>query len=203
MTHDAFSDLVLFSVCIYFFCTNLTPAQQRAGISIACFWIGLAAALGVFRFSNYSPMNQWVQGPHRILSAIAAVSSFPILAFSLNYPESPIARRIDGAWWFTFIVGGFGIAIWLSGAKFWAQAVPAICSVPITIALLGSRKGNQFWFGLIAVASLLASFGVALFTGPTTKVLHVFSGTQLLHYFLAIAIFLICLTSKQQTREAE
>ncbi|MBM3963703.1 MAG: hypothetical protein FJ308_01355 [Planctomycetes bacterium] len=202
MTHDAFSDLVLFSVCLYFFCINLTPSQQRAGLSIACLWIGLAAGLGVIKFSNFSPMNQWAQGPHRIIAAIAAVSSFPILAFSLTYPNSPIARRMDGAWWFTFIVGGLGIAIWLSGAKIWAQIVPAICSVPITIAILGSSKGKQVWLGILASASLFASFGVALFTGPTTKILNVFSGTQLLHYFLAVAIFLICLTSRRPTTEA-
>lgn len=192
MTHDSFSDLVLFAVCSYLVCTNLRPCQQRAGIGIACLWIGLAAGLGVLKFSDFSPINQLAAGPHRIVAAIAAVGAFPILAFSLTYPSSPIASRLNGAWWFTFIVGGLGIAIWLVGAKFWAQVTPALCSIPITIAVLQGRDGKGFWIGLFAITALFASFGVALFMGPTSKLLGVFSGTQLLHYLLSMALFLIC-----------
>lgn len=196
MTHDAFSDLVLFAACLYLVITNLRPTQQRAGIGVACFWIGCAAALGVLKFSNFSPINQLVTGPHRIVAAIAAVSSFPTLAFSLAYPHSSISRRLGGAWWFTFIIGGLGIAIWLLGAKFWAQVIPAISSISIAYTLLRVRNGKQLWLGIFAIASLFASFGVALFMGPTSKALGIFSGTQLLHYFLAIALLLICLPNR-------
>jgi hypothetical protein len=99
MTADALSDLVLALVCAGIAARCLGGARSRPGIGIAAVLIGLAAVLGVLRFSTWAPFNEAVRGAHQFASLVAAVGGFPLLAFSLHQPDSPLATRLAGAWW--------------------------------------------------------------------------------------------------------
>lgn len=201
MTHDALSDLVLFSVCVYLAFRNLAIGKVRigdavvdrgrAGIGIACLVIGSAAILGVIRFSNWSPINERMHGPHRIVSTFAAVGAFPLFAYTLAYPGSPISRQASAAWWLTFVLGGFGLAAWLFGFKLWAQIAPALSGIWMIVSVATSFRGKSFQLGMLGLISLLASFLVTLMLPASDRVLGVFSSTQLFHYLLAAALLLI------------
>ena len=199
MTHDSFSDLVLLSVCMGIAYRCLTVHRERAGVGIACLLIGIAAFLGVIRFSDWKPIHELAEGPHRFASTIAAVGAFPILAYSLAFPKSPIATRLAGAWWFTFVVGGFGMAVWLLGFKLWAQIVPALCALWMAVSVAGGCRGRRLGLGIAGLVFLFASFGVTLFLPASTRVLGIFKSIQMFHYFLATALALIALATVPPT----
>ena len=109
MTADAFSDAVLCLCALWLMRAN--GRQQQAGLGLACGVIGVAAMLGVLRFSNWTAASQAVAGTHQFLSLLGAVGAFPLLAYALAYPHSPLARRFSGAFWMMFSVGGLGLAV--------------------------------------------------------------------------------------------
>jgi hypothetical protein len=201
VTHNAFSDLVLCVTCMFIAFRNLPIGTGRvahvdsvsvyAGMGIACLVIGIAAALGVVRFSDWSPFNERMHGPHRIASTFAAVGAFPLLAYTLAHRGSPISRRVSGAWWFTFVVGGLGLGVWLLGFKLWAQIVPALSGIWMFYSIATSIRGRNLQLGALGLIFLLAAFLVTLMIPDSYNALGVFSSTQLFHYFLATALFLI------------
>ena len=77
MNADALSDLVLLLVCgtIVWF-----HRRERPALAVAAGLIGLAACLGVFRYSGWAEML----GPHRFTSLLAACAAFPLLASGLR-----------------------------------------------------------------------------------------------------------------------
>lgn len=190
MTLDAFSDLVLWAVCMGL--AWLSRTRRFAGIGIACLLIGLAAGLGVFRFSSSAFISELVKGAHSFASLLAAVAGLPILAFSIGHPESPLARRGAGAWWLAFALGGLGVAVVVLGFKAWAQIVPVLSGVSMAWVVIRSPAGRDRAVGAAGVACLFASFAAALLMSPEARVLGVLSKTQLLHYLLALALVLIC-----------
>lgn len=201
MTADAFSDLVLFAVCAWLARVSLPTARACAGLGIAYVLIGLAALLGVLRFSSWSLVSDLVQGAHQFASLAAAVGAFPILAYSLAYPDSALARRLSGAWWLTFVVGGMGVAFWILGVKSWAQVVPALCGLWIATTAVRRWQGRRKWLGVAGVGCLFASFAVVLLMPPGTHGSGLLSRTQLLHYSLALALSLIH-SGREQARDA-
>ena len=70
MTPDAFSDLVLAVTC--FWCVRRASARGDGGIVIACLLIGLAATIGVLRFSSWETVAGAVGGAHRFAALVAA-----------------------------------------------------------------------------------------------------------------------------------
>lgn len=65
MNPDALSDLVLLLVCAAILWFHL---RQRPAVAVAAGLIGLAACLGVLRYSGWAEML----GPHRFTSLLAA-----------------------------------------------------------------------------------------------------------------------------------
>ena len=191
MTADAFSDLVLFLVCAWLAYANFTQEEEPAGLGLTFVLIGLAAGLGVFRFSSFSGLSELVKGAHQFASLLSAVGAFPIWAFSLAYPESSLAKRLAGAWWLTFVVGGFGIAIWALGLKLWGQAIPALCGLWMVWTVLRGWRGRALWWGVAGLVCLFASFAATLLVPPQVQVMGLLTKTQLLHYLLAAALVLL------------
>lgn len=208
MTHDSFSDLVLCATCMFIAFRNLPMGTVHvdrgesdlgyAGIGIACLVIGMAAALGVVRFSDWSPFNERMHGPHRIASTFAAVGAFPLLAYTIAYRGSPISRRVSGAWWFTFVAGGLGLGAWLLGFKAWAQIVPALSGIWMFLSVAKSFRGRSLTTGAFGLIFLLAAFLVTLLVPDSYSVFGVFSSTQLFHYFLAAALLLIAISTARE-----
>lgn len=179
MTPDAFSDLVLALVCAVL--AHRCRADGRGGVGVACFLIGIAALLGVLRFSSWEPLATAVGGAHRFASLVAAVAGFPLLAFSLASPGSALARHAGGAWWLAFPTGGFGIAAWLLGFKAWAQLAPVMSVFAIAWVVVGRWQGRRRWTGLLGVACLSGGFAAVFLAPPGVK-------TQVLHYALALGL---------------
>lgn len=178
----------------------LAVHRERAGVGIACLLIGIAAFLGVIRFSDWKPIHELAEGPHRFASTIAAVGAFPILAYSVGFPKSPIATRLAGAWWFTFVVGGFGMAVWLLGFKLWAQVVPGLCGIWLVSSILTAYQGTSRWLGIGGLVLLLTSLAVTVLINSSSRILWIFSSTQLLHYFLASGLLLLNLAVETASR---
>ena len=191
LTHDSFSDLVLFAVCACLAIRYLAFPRNMAGIGIACLLIAVAAFLGVIRFSDWSPLNEQTRGPHEFASKIAAVGAFPVLAFSLAFPASPIARRVSGAWWLAFMVGGFGFAVWLLAFKPWGQIAPALSGLWMAVSVVTSYRGTSRWLGIGGLVLLFTSLAVTVLIDSSSPLLGIFSTTQLLHYFLAAGLLLL------------
>lgn len=182
MTPDAFSDLVLALVCAVL--AHRCRADGRGGVGVACLLIGIAALLGVLRFSSWEPLATAVGGAHRFASLVAAVAGFPLLAFSLASPGSALARHAAGAWWLAFPIGGFGIAVWLLGFKAWGQLAPLLSVLAIAWVVVGRWQGRGRWTGFLGVACLSGGFAAVFLAPPDVK-------TQVLHYALALGLFVL------------
>lgn len=192
MTPDAFSDLVLALTCAWLARRCLAAGDGRGGVGVACLLIGLAALLGVLRFSSWEPLATAVGGAHRFAALVAAVAGFPLLAFSLASPDSALARHAGGAWWMAFAVGGFGVAAWLLGFKAWAQLAPLASAAAIAWAVVRHDQGPRRWARLLGVLLLSAGFAIAAGAWPTGGALPaLLSKTQALHYALAGALWLV------------
>ena len=167
-------------------------ADGRGGVGIACLLIGIAALLGVLRFSSWEPLATAVGGAHRFASLVAAVAGFPLLAFSLANPGSTLARHAVGAWWLAFPIGGFGIAAWLLGFKAWAQLAPLASAAVIAWMVLRHGAGGRRWAAFAGVLLLFVGFAIAAGGWPTVGALPtLLSKTQALHYALAGALWLV------------
>jgi hypothetical protein len=99
MNPDALSDLVLLLVCAAVLWFHL---RQRPAVAMAAGLIGLAACLGVLRYSGWAEML----GPHRFTSLLAACAAFPLLASGLRWPDAPLATRGAAVGRFVLVVGG-------------------------------------------------------------------------------------------------
>jgi hypothetical protein len=190
MTPDAFSDLVLALTCAVL--AHRCRGDGRGGVAVACLLIGIAALLGMLRFSSWEPLATAVGGAHRFASLVAAVAGFPLLAFSLASPGGALARHAGGAWWLAFAVGGFGVAAWLLGFKVWAQLAPLASVAAIAWAVQRHGAGGRRWAGFAGVLLLCAGFAIAAGAWPTGGALPaLLSKTQALHYALAGALWLV------------
>ncbi len=190
MTADAFSDAVLCLCALWLMRAN--GRQQQGGLGLACGVIGVAAMLGVLRFSNWTAASQAVAGTHQFLSLLGAVGAFPLLAYALAYPHSPLARRFSGAFWMMFSVGGLGLAVVLLGAKVWGQVVPVLSVLWIAHTVVRRWPGARRWRGLLGVLALLAGFAATLLMPrPDSLWLGWLSRMEILHYTLAAALLLL------------
>ena len=190
MTLDSFSEIILALVCVWIFVQAFKVPNTHAGIGLAALLIGIAAVLGIVKFSSFTEASLIVSGAHKFASLVASVAAFPILAYSLANPSQPFAMRLAGAWWLTFICGGFGVAIVVLGFKPWAQIVPALCALWIGYTVLFTAQGRSTK-RILGFVALLLSFAATLLIKPEMQLLGFLSKTQLLHYFLAIALFLL------------
>ncbi|MBK6558222.1 MAG: hypothetical protein IPG16_13800 [Comamonadaceae bacterium] len=179
MNPDALSDLVLLLVCAAILWFHL---RQRPAVAVAAGLIGLAACLGVLRYSGWAEML----GPHRFTSLLAACAAFPLLASGLRWPDAPLATWRGGRA-FCAGRGGVGIVLTLAGLALWSQVVPGVCA--LVIAWTAVQQRNTW--GLAGTLALLGSFVVAATGKADSNYLGLFNTVQLMHYTLALALALL------------
>ncbi len=188
MNLDALSDLVLLLVCggvVWF------HLRQRPALAVAAGLIGLAACLGVLRYSGWAEML----GPHRFASLLAACAAFPLLASGLRWSEVPLATRATAVGRFVLVVGGVGIALTLAGVALWRDVVPGVSALVIAWTVVQQRNA----WGMAGTLALLGSFVVAATGKDDSSYLGLFNATQLMHYTLALGLALLAVGA---TREA-
>ena len=192
MNADALSDLVLLLVCAAILWFHL---RQRPAVAVAAGLIGLAACLGVLRYSGWAEML----GPHRFASLLAACAAFPLLAAGLRWPDAPLATRATAVGRFVLIVGGVGIALTLSNVALWRDVVPGVSALVIAWTVVQQRNA----WGMAGTLALLASFAVAATGKADSNYLGLFNTVQLMHYTLALALALLAVgaTRGQQNQQ--
>ena len=192
MNPDALSDLVLLLVCAAILWFHL---RQRPAVAVAAGLIGLAACLGVLRYSGWAEML----GPHRFASLLAACAAFPLLAAGLRWPDAPLATRATAVGRFVLIVGGVGIALTLSNVALWRDVVPGVSALVIAWTVVQQRNA----WGMAGTLALLASFAVAATGKADSNYLGLFNTVQLMHYTLALALALLAVgaTRGQQNQQ--
>ena len=192
MNPDALSDLVLLLVCAAILWFHL---RQRPAVAVAAGLIGLAASLGVLRYSGWAEML----GPHRFASLLAACAAFPLLAAGLRWPDAPLATRATAVGRFVLIVGGVGIALTLSNVALWRDVVPGVSALVIAWTVVQQRNA----WGMAGTLALLASFAVAATGKADSNYLGLFNTVQLMHYTLALALALLAVgaTRGQQNQQ--
>ena len=191
MTADSLSDLALLLICVGIIYRCWWVQTDRAALGLGGLLIGFAAALGVLRFSIWTEIGELVKGAHQFASVLAAVGGFPMLALGIVRPDSTVARYRAGAWWCAFVIGGFGIAVWVLGFKPWAQLVPALSALSILVALRNPNAGGNRWLRALGVGFLFAGFTVVVLLTPTDLVFGMMTRVQLLHYALVIGLPLL------------
>lgn len=182
MNADALSDLVLLLVCAAVVWRNL---HTRPAIAVGVGLIGVAAMLGVLRFSGVA----MVYGPHRFFSLLSACAAFTLLAAGLRWPDAAIAKRPAAVGRFVVLVGGVGVALTVMGFGLWSQLVPGASAILIVWTALQHRSASAIAGALL----LVGSFVVAASGKSGTMYLGYFNSTQALHYLLAAGIALLAL----------
>lgn len=177
MNADALSDLVLMVACIG---SGLYVGVERPAWRGAMVLLGLAAALGVLRFSGL----EWALGPHRFASLLAACTAFLLMLAALRWPQGPLARRAAAVGRFVVLVGGVGIAVSQMLTPLWSQVIPGVSALLVMWTLWQMRSVTGLVFG----AALLASFAVAALMPADGLLGGVVNRTQAFHYLLAVAL---------------
>ena len=85
----AYTDGLLALVCLWLLSRDGVPL----GVRIATATLGIAAVLGVLRFSGLYPIPQW----HQFVSMLGACAAFPLLAVSVLWPNAAVARQLKFA----------------------------------------------------------------------------------------------------------
>ena len=180
MNADALSDAVL-ALVTFSIAARLTRPHPALGTG--CLLIGLAAAVGVLRYSGIDA----ALGPHRFFAIIAAGAGFPLLAIAVRWPHDPIAGHATAAARFAVIAGGVGVAMELAGAGLWRQVVPALAVGLMLLTVLTTPHGPRT-SGVLLITLALSCAAAGL----TLPVLGL-SAAALLHYALAAGLALLAL----------
>jgi len=184
MNADAVSDLALALVCALVFARRI---RDLPGLAIPALLVGLAACLGVLRFSGVA----FALGPHRYASLFAACAAFPLLAYALRYPGDPVARCLSAASRLAFLLGGVGVAATVLGAAKWGDATAGLSALAIFWTTLFAGD----FLKLAGAVALIASFAVVLAVPPETHYFGFFTQVQGLHYLLCLAFAALTLGS--------
>lgn len=185
MNGDALSDLILAFTCGWIAAREY---GKRPGIAIAVMIIGIAAVLGIFRFAGF----EWAFGPHAFSSTFAALAGTVLLAFSLNWPEDPIARNTIAATRFALILGALAIVAFVNNFGWinWFVITGAIVSI-----ILSSLRDINF-FRLCGVAFMVGGGIIGNLANATTGYFGALSHIQVMHILLALALIMLTHTSK-------
>lgn len=180
MNADALSDAVLATVSLIA-ATRLMYRQP--GLGTACMLIGLAAAIGVLRYSGVES----ALGPHRFFSLLAACAAFPLLTIAVRWPDDPVARYPRATARFVVLIGGVGIALVLAGFERWREIVPAVAAALLLLTVFKTLHRQRI-AGVLLIAAALA-FAAA---GQPVPILDL-GPAELLHYTLAAGLLLLAL----------
>jgi hypothetical protein len=175
MNGAAASDLVLALVCGWLVVTRMA---KHPGLGLAALLIGLAATLGVVRFSGL----EMLAGPHRFASLVSAVAAFPLLAWVLRWPDDPVATSFAGASRVALFAGGIGIAVTVFGNAGWSPGVALASAVLIAVTMVQRRSLG----GMAGAAAMIIGMGAA-----AARAMVPFDATVVLHLGLAAALVLL------------
>jgi hypothetical protein len=168
MNPDALSDLVLL-VCAAILWFHL---RQRPAVAVAAGLIGLAACLGVLRYSGWAEM----------LGHTVSPACWPPVLRSVACIRPALAGCALATWRggraFCAGRGGVGIVPTLAGLALWSQVVPGVCA--LVIAWTAVQQRNTW--GLAGTLALLGSFVVAATGKADSNYLGLFNTVQLMHY---------------------
>ena len=184
MTGNAASDLVLALVCGWLV---ITRRARQPGLGMAALLVGLAASLGVLRFSGVEALA----GAHRFASLVSACAGFPLLAWSLRWRQDPIVATCTGASRAALLAAGIGVGATVLGLALWGQGVALLSALVIAVTAIQRREA----VGLAGAAVLLVAIGAAA-AGRAAP----FNSTVVLHLGLAAALGLLALASDRLGR---
>jgi len=170
----AYTDGVLALVCLWL----LTRASLPLGLRIAAGTLGVAAVLGVLRFSGLYPIPQW----HQFVSMLGACAAFPLLAVAVLWPNAAVARQLKFAAIFFIILAVIGVlAVGVAQKR---VVVDALTVISVVAMLFSLARGGR-WPTALTTALMLA--GLLLFAAKAAVVPALVPG-DLLHIGMAIGL---------------
>ena len=170
----AYTDGLLALVCLWLF----SRASLPLGVRIAAATLGIAAVLGVLRFSGLYPIPQW----HQFVSMLGACAAFPLLAVAVLWPDAAVARQLKFAAIFFIILAVIGVlAVGVAQKRVVIDALTVLSVVAMVISL--ARNGR--WPAALTTTLMLA--GLLLFAAKATVVPALVPG-DLLHIGMAIGL---------------
>ena len=177
MNSLAITDGLLLVVTVYLALQRHLPIAFR----LACGVFGVAALLGVLRFSGIYPLPSW----HQCASMLGAASAFPLLAVVVLWPDSLAARNTRFAWIVLCITAVIGVIIVGAGQKrIYSDALALLSLLAVCITLVRTRQ----WLGAVG--------GVLILTALVLFALKIAAGTllvpgDLLHIGMALGLLLL------------
>jgi hypothetical protein len=171
----AYTDGVLALICLWL----LTRASLPIGLRIAAGTLGLAAVLGVLRFSGLYPIPQW----HQFVSMLGACAAFPLLAVAVLWPDAAATRQLKFA--SIFFIGMAVLGVLAVGVAQKRVLVDALTVISVVAMLISLARGGR-WSTTLTTALMLA--GLLLFASKATLVPGLVPG-DLLHIGMAIGLF--------------
>ncbi len=171
----AYTDGILALICLWL----LTRASLPIGVRIAAGTLGLAAVLGVLRFSGLYPIPQW----HQFVSMLGACAAFPLLAVAVLWPDAAATRQLKFA--SIFFIGMAVLGVLAVGVAQKRVLVDALTVISVVAMLISLARGGR-WPTALATALMLA--GLLLFASKATVVPGLEPG-DLLHIGMAIGLF--------------
>ncbi len=171
----AYTDGLLALICLWL----LTRASLPLGVRIAAGTLGLAAVLGVLRFSGLYPIPQW----HQFVSMLGACAAFPLLAVAVLWPDAAATRQLKFASIFFIGMAVFGVLA--AGVAQKRVLVDALTVISVVAMLISQARGGR-WPTAITTALMLA--GLLLFASKAAVVPGLVPG-DLLHIGMAIGLW--------------
>ncbi len=171
----AYTDGILALICLWL----LTRASLPIGVRIAAGTLGLAAMLGVLRFSGLYPIPQW----HQFVSMLGACAAFPLLAVAVLWPDAAATRQLKFA--SIFFIGMAVLGVLAVGVAQKRVLVDALTVISVVAMLISLARGGR-WPTALTTALMLA--GLLLFASKATVVPGLVPG-DLLHIGMAIGLF--------------
>ena len=122
------------------------------GLRLACGVFGVAALLGVLRFSGIYPLPSW----HQFASMLGAASAFPLLAVVVLWPDSLAARNTRFAWIVLCITAVIGVIVVGVGQKrIYSDALALLSLLAVCFTLIRARQWLGALGGLLMLAALV------------------------------------------------
>ena len=171
----AYTDGLLALICLWL----LTRASLPIGVRIAAGTLGLAAVLGVLRFSGLYPIPQW----HQFVSMLGACAAFPLLAVAVLWPDAAATRQLKFA--SIFFIGMAVLGVLAVGVAQKRVLVDALTVISVVAMLISLARGGR-WSTTLTTALMLA--GLLLFESKATVLPGLVPG-DLLHIGMAIGLF--------------
>lgn len=180
----AITDGVLLLSCV--FCVLGRFATVGARLSICV--IGLAAALGVLKFSELAPMP----GMHLFFSQLSSVAALPLLAVATLSPRALVSSTAKFAWIFFVITATVGLIMTAGlGLKLYGPVLAAGSVLAMVVGL--ARQGH--WRQ--SSGALIMLTGMVLFVAKV-GVLDPLVPGDFLHLGLALGLMLLQSTDTAQ-----